>query len=451
MGLTTLQLACLTTPPLTLTILSLPSSTSTVRQLLYPLPAVLLLQPLLYPPKISWSDKETVQETFALGVLYANYLFAFCRVLYLYGYDTPRYFQKFRRIYEPGGHDDGGGDSVKANSKKQEGYPCDLWGRIKWSLSLLTATRGIGWNFEVSMPQREKYLPTSRWGCVWDTTVLIIQCHLLSNISRFSCGIIVKLLRNEPLPFPTPPILHEIFGNIILQMVIVTVVWAIRAIVFVNLVAAYPRLLFVGLGVDSSWGEPREWPRMFGEVGECWSVRNFWGRAWHQTIRRCIQSPSEKLPNFLLGTDISKLSHAARLLRRYILLFSSFSISGLIHTFGVYFVITGCDNYNPPPNNPPWYYVFYFFIAQAGYITCEDFVYWVLGVDTDGDYDDGNDDGKVGKKRGKVGCVIGMACTMAWFVWCVPTLWADPESRIVGFWEGEGKGLVHVLDREHRF
>ncbi|KAE9395791.1 hypothetical protein BT96DRAFT_1043167 [Gymnopus androsaceus JB14] len=51
---------------------------------------------------------------------------------------------------------------------------------------------------------------------------------------------------------------------------------------------------------------PEDWPPLFGSWGEAWSVRNFWGRTWHQMIRRLCVSPgrsSQKLSGYPPNRD----------------------------------------------------------------------------------------------------------------------------------------------------
>ncbi|RVD85092.1 uncharacterized protein DFL_003423 [Arthrobotrys flagrans] len=374
MALTTLQLACLTTPFLTITILSLPPS-SFLRQCLYPLPALLFLHPLLFPPKFAFNDNNAIQEAFKLGTLYASFLFAFCHYLYAYGYNTPNHFWKVKRIDAVSSIN--GNDGERKENEKEE-FPETLWGRVKWALGLITTLRGVGWNFQISTLPETKF-SKSRGQCEY--FVYGISIFLFKT---FVCGVWDRGRR---------------------------------------------------------WGDEREWYRMFGRFEDCWSVRSVWGRVWHQSIRKCIQVPGDKLADLIFGTNPTSLPVPIQLLRRFFLLLSAFSISGLIHASGSYFIVYGMNHYNPPPNTPPWYYTFYFFISQAFVIAIEEIVFWTFGVESRSDV----------VKKGTIRWGVGVLYTSLWFGWCTTVLWADPESRVVGFEGGRGEGYAHVLERIDKF
>ncbi|KAK6515836.1 hypothetical protein TWF281_004427 [Arthrobotrys megalospora] len=428
MALNTLQLACIAVPILGTVILSLPPS-SFIRQCLYPLPAWLLIQPIIWPPKVTLSDDDegVAQGIFLLGIFYMNILFVFSDYLYLQGYNTPRYFYRVHRH----SRSDGGGDIYQ-----REGYPeNDWWGRIKWAVALVTSPRGVGWNFQVPLPETQ--YPTSWATCTWQSAMTLLKCHILSYITREFCGFLVRVLRNEEAA-AAYPIIYDVFSKEAVQMVIICAAWIVRIITFVNLTVLYPKIICVGFGIGGSWRDPKAWPRMFGYFEDCWSVRSMWGKAWHSYVRRCIQAPGDRIADLVFGADPSGLPRPLRILRRYFLLFSAFAISGLIHTSGLYFLVVGADS--TPAHNPPWYYTFYFFVGQALFITVEDFACWVLGISNVGE--------EVKGRKGR--WVFGVGYTLVWFIWSVPVLWVDPETRVLGFWRGE-EGFVHVLDRVARF
>lgn len=404
MALTTLQLACLTTPFLTITILSLPPS-SFLRQCLYPLPALLFLHPLLFPPKFAFNDNNAIQEAFKLGTLYASFLFAFCHYLYAYGYNTPNHFWKVKRIDAVSSIN--GNDGERKENEKEE-FPETLWGRVKWALGLITTLRGVGWNFQISTLPETKF-SKSRGQCVRRTVVTILLCHLAWYTSGATCGFLARLLR-DPETATRYSLLSTIFGYKPVQMGVVSAAWGVRN-------------------------------RMFGRFEDCWSVRSVWGRVWHQSIRKCIQVPGDKLADLMFGTNPTSLPVPIQLLRRFFLLLSAFSISGLIHASGSYFIVYGMNHYNPPPNTPPWYYTFYFFISQAFVIAIEEIVFWTFGVESRSDV----------VKKGTIRWGVGVLYTSLWFGWCTTVLWADPESRVVGFEGGRGEGYAHVLERIDKF
>ncbi|KAF3229107.1 hypothetical protein TWF191_001661 [Orbilia oligospora] len=95
-------------------------------------------------------------------------------------------------------------------------------------------------------------------------------------------------------------------------------------------------MICVTSGIKGDWGKIESWPNMFGEFEDAWSIRNVWGRAWHQNLRRCLTAPGGKVFSLIFGSS-PKLGRVPRLIRRYFLVFSAFGVSGLLHSLAVYY------------------------------------------------------------------------------------------------------------------
>lgn len=88
------------------------------------------------------------------------------------------------------------------------------------------------------------------------------------------------------------------------------------------------------------------------------TVRNFWGREWHQMIRRVISTPGTLLRNALgvkRGTMLSS----------YMQLYVGFAFSVVMHA-------AGALNVSRETLGEPWW-----FMSQAVMITIEDFVMYL--------------------------------------------------------------------------
>ncbi|PWW75919.1 hypothetical protein C7212DRAFT_321824, partial [Tuber magnatum] len=66
--------------------------------------------------------------------------------------------------------------------------------------------------------------------------------------------------------------------------------------------------------------EPEDWPPIFGSLTTLTSIRNFWGKFWHQTIRRTLTI-----------TSTSILTHLHLPSSHALILALSFLISGFFH------------------------------------------------------------------------------------------------------------------------
>ncbi|KAJ5306463.1 hypothetical protein PENANT_c017G11266 [Penicillium antarcticum] len=80
-------------------------------------------------------------------------------------------------------------------------------------------------------------------------------------------------------------------------------------------------IIFVGTGLDS----PSDWPPAWGRMGDAYTLRNFWGKFWHQFMRR----PFTSISNFV-SRDVLNLTRSS-LLERYTNIFIVFLISAAFH------------------------------------------------------------------------------------------------------------------------
>ncbi|KAK6515092.1 hypothetical protein TWF506_007439 [Arthrobotrys conoides] len=413
-----LQRAFLGLPILSVAIFALPAS-SFIRYALYPLPAFLILQAIIQPP----TKDNDAEETYLFGLFTTALAFRLFDFLYLQGYDTPKHFFRVQQV---------------GKVKQQLEYPQSLWGRIKWGFLLLISQRGIGWNFEVSVPST-KY-PSSRTAfvrqAVFDLLRIYLGLYLTGALSDFMAGVIRQEISVVEYPW-----VYDLCKNEIFQMAIILLGWVITIISHISVLYNIAGIVCVGLGFGGFWKEPTSWPKTFGRLRDTWSIRTVWGKAWHQSLRRSLNAPGDRLADAIFG-DPSQLSYLARIIRRYFLLFSAFACSGIIHAGGVYFVTVT----NPLPfkdsipvsARPPWYVTGYFFYIQAFAVTLEDFLLWALGISTE--------EGKV--QNSPIRRVLGMVYTFAWFIWSTTVLWVDPHIAAFGYKRlGDvNMGYVHILE-----
>lgn len=76
---------------------------------------------------------------------------------------------------------------------------------------------------------------------------------------------------------------------------------------------------------------PENCPPSFGSLAECYTVRNFWGKAWHQTFKWYFNTTGD-----LVATSIG--AKKGTLLRKYTKLHVAFLMSGIQHYVATFFV-----------------------------------------------------------------------------------------------------------------
>jgi hypothetical protein len=79
-------------------------------------------------------------------------------------------------------------------------------------------------------------------------------------------------------------------------------------------------IIFIAVGLDQSW----EWPPLFGQITQVYSMRRFWSLFWHRLVYRSFHSHSIKISSWF-GVEQRTLSS------RFINNFLVFFLSGLMH------------------------------------------------------------------------------------------------------------------------
>ncbi|THH16553.1 hypothetical protein EW146_g4107 [Bondarzewia mesenterica] len=218
-----------------------------------------------------------------------------------------------------------------------------LWRRLYWAFTVCRNVRGVGWNYLVSnVPPRPK---ESRWAFMQSRLLRIAWYFVIVDLSE-------TYMRLNPIIFASqgiyagPSISSQGYllrcANVIAYMArpygLLTIQYLMLAVVT------------VGLG----FCDPADWPDLFGNWEDSYTVRNFWGKTWHQTLRRFVTSIGRffvRLFSFKKGTSGSS----------YTQLYVAFIVSGLMHCAGD--AMVGWEYFG---SSLP------FFVLQALAITVED-------------------------------------------------------------------------------
>ncbi|KAH8816084.1 membrane bound O-acyl transferase family-domain-containing protein [Xylogone sp. PMI_703] len=142
--------------------------------------------------------------------------------------------------------------------------------------------------------------------------------------------------------------LQDVTSNEILVRIWATILFWVRG--YLNHSLAYEVLSVITVSLGFS--QPQNWPPMYSSLLDCNSVRAWWGKSWHQLLRKQLTSFS----NFIVF-EICRLRRNS-ILARYCNLFLTFWISGVYHILS-----DGLDT----ETGAVW-----FFIMQAIGITFED-------------------------------------------------------------------------------
>ncbi|KIL63497.1 hypothetical protein M378DRAFT_164366 [Amanita muscaria Koide BX008] len=267
--------------------------------------------------------------------------------------------------------------------QKEPAWRLSLLERVKWTIKLTAALRGIGWSHE---PTHVLPPPTS--------TSTTRSEFVVQQIGRLTLDIllydaIITYARGNP-SFAANG--YSIAGDGIVWRVVNVLVLGFGGAICIGI----PYRIFSILAVSFAISEPREWPPLFGHVHDAYSLRTFWGRSWHQVLRWPGVSHGRFLAYELL--HLHRKSKVAYLVQLY----TTFAITALIHVGGEY-TFLGYWSHR---------HALRFFLLQPIAITVEEFV-----IQT------GRNLSIQGPWR-----LLGYLWVLAWLTYTVPG-WIEPLLR----------------------
>lgn len=159
---------------------------------------------------------------------------------------------------------------IRQIGQKRPTSEMSVFARLWWAAKLSVAARGVGWSFEPTdhLPPRPT---TSR------RRFIISQLAWL-GVYGLEQDIISIIMRAHPCYSKNGPS----FGAL---------GWLWRTTIWIHPVMAYLKLsiphtalsiICVAIGVS----EPGDWPHIFDSLWKAYTVRNVWGRVWHQMLRK---------------------------------------------------------------------------------------------------------------------------------------------------------------------
>ncbi|KAJ4473029.1 membrane bound O-acyl transferase family-domain-containing protein [Lentinula aciculospora] len=192
------------------------------------------------------------------------------------------------------------------------------WQRIYWCLCAAYTMRGVGWNYQVrGVPLPSRISRPRFLGC---TALRVVASYLLLDFAQCSMQAI-PFFEN---PQPDATMRSQSYHHQVFYM----------AICFTVPYGALRYYYYSGafLAVLTHYSSQEDWPDLFGNWFDAFSVRNVWGKTWHQMLRRHCTSIGKSIARFLCAPrgSISSL---------IIQIFAAFLVSGIMHSFGDYTVV----------------------------------------------------------------------------------------------------------------
>ncbi|PCH41661.1 hypothetical protein WOLCODRAFT_101014 [Wolfiporia cocos MD-104 SS10] len=203
--------------------------------------------------------------------------------------------------------------------------------RLYWVQCIINNPRGVGWNYQVAnVPPR---LSVPRWRFVCQRCFSAFRWYLVLDV--IETFILRSCVQN-----------HTIYQHLVGPAQFGTLI--------ATLAMTYD--LLSALSVAAGIHEAHVWPEIYGLWSDAKTVRGFWGRTYHQTMRRHTATLGKRVCR-VIGLQPGSWASS------YTQLYIGFAVSGLVHCGGDLMVQPSAYGSS-----------FKFFIAQAVAISLEDAV-----------------------------------------------------------------------------
>ncbi|KAI9056294.1 hypothetical protein FKP32DRAFT_1585720 [Trametes sanguinea] len=218
--------------------------------------------------------------------------------------------------------------------------------RFYYAACIVTSPRSLNWNVEVANVPPPK-ASGSRREFLRDRILRTAQCALMLDLAQSYINLQPSLAYLGTEAFPGG------WRGFVLKF-LCRLAWYVRSYTVMKLLSNLVSIFCVATGLFN--GNPKDWRPMFGNWSDAYTVRRFWGRTWHQNLRRNFTITGRALSNalgFKRGTNASA----------YTQLYAGFALSGIMHVWGD--IMLGAPYVGTSMK---------FFLANACAITLEDAV-----------------------------------------------------------------------------
>jgi hypothetical protein len=143
-----------------------------------------------------------------------------------------------------------------------------------WGLELITVTRGIGWNWQISQipPQQD----LKRGPFLFMKFRKAFLTYLGLHFVIFSSEYLLALAKAEEAQEEIPVWTSRVLLHPICQYVFVYAAWAFVVYGSLSLAENLLAIVFVGLRITKRWSQPAAWPSVFGSIRESYGFRRSW-------------------------------------------------------------------------------------------------------------------------------------------------------------------------------
>ncbi|KAK8200477.1 membrane bound O-acyl transferase family-domain-containing protein [Phyllosticta capitalensis] len=284
-----------------------------------------------------------------------------------------------------------------------------------WCVEANRSLRGIGWTYQA--PHIPRPFPQSQF--FRRALSRALQLYLIHDATTFLFG---ALTAHGTQKLAAMPAWRGALGVLLAGTQTAT---------FMEL--TYWAFCALSLTTRLWWTDTQQWVPLLGPLDQCYSLRRFWGRTWHQNMRRYLQAPGLLLARNVL--QLRRGSFASRHLQSSI----AFAQSALFHWLANKAVLPS----TPFPNT-----ILFFLLQEVGFVV-EDAAKWVgerVGV-VEAEKKEKNEKSDAGKSKAPSTApplwlrTLGFAWTFAWLGLVGRTLVDDTNGNGLTTIQASGVGF----------
>ncbi|KAF8315184.1 hypothetical protein DL93DRAFT_2166887 [Clavulina sp. PMI_390] len=254
-------------------------------------------------------------------------------------------------------------DGKTKTVQKQKTYLADdsltFQSRLRWAFTLTFNPRMIGTNVQAAnVIPLSPSLSSSRYNFCMDRLFILAKSALIMGpmamIPKYFPSVLDAATKTSP--------------TIVERMLVTS-----GGLIFNWNLLNSGQCLLAFLAVALRVSEPDEWPDLFGALGDAYTLRRAWGRAWHQILRKPFELSGNAVASFFGATPHTFAS-------KYLKLYTAFAFSAFVHMWGDFSLYSNTLSRFVRSNNP-WaifsmkaMFTPQFFLSQVVGIMVEDHV-----------------------------------------------------------------------------
>ncbi|CZR63400.1 uncharacterized protein PAC_13297 [Phialocephala subalpina] len=163
--------------------------------------------------------------------------------------------------------------------KDKDKPPQTALGRLGWHADLCSVMRGVGWNWQVKNVPEAADPKIAKWAFVRTESSKVVMWYLLFDLCTYPV-LGSSYHSHNPL---------DLFSDTFPMQFLFTWLPALGSYYALNMQYS----LAVALSVRVGLFKPQDWPPGMGKLPDILTVRDLWGKFWHQFLRR-VSDPSNQ-------------------------------------------------------------------------------------------------------------------------------------------------------------